>query len=96
MRKRGGMIGRIGAMMDIPPEILPGGFLLTLSGKGELTVCGCKGILAYSEEEMRISLGRVCLLVGGEQLFCTAFGAGSVTVTGNIRLLSLEGDKDAH
>ena len=90
MRKRGGMLGKLGEMVDIPPEVLPGGFLLTLSGKGELTLCGCRAILAYSAEEVCLSLGRLCLRVGGDGLLCTAFGAGSVTVAGHIRSLCLE------
>jgi hypothetical protein len=96
MRKKGGAIGKISALMGIPPEILPGGFLLTLSGAGELTVCGCKEILAYSEEDVRLSLGRICLHVMGARLLCTAFGAGSVTVTGNICSLLLGGCEVAH
>lgn len=90
MQRKRDLIGRLGEKLDIPREVLPGGFLLSLSGKGELTVCGCADILAYSEQEILLSLGGQSVRVEGCELVCTAFCAQSITVCGKIGRISLE------
>ena len=84
MRKKKELLARIGERLDIPREALPGGFGLTLSGQNELTVRGCRRILHYGEDCIRLSLGKTVLSVMGEGLLCTAFGGGTVTVGGHI------------
>lgn len=84
MRKRGGMIERICRLADLPREALPGGFGATLSGQNELTVRGCRRILRFTPEEVRLWLPSAVLTVTGKGLLLTGFGGGSVTVTGEI------------
>lgn len=91
MRKRKELLARLGERLDIPREALPGGFGLTLSGQSELTVRGCRRILHYGEDCIRLSLGKTVLSVMGERLLCTAFGGGTVTVGGHICGLVFEG-----
>lgn len=92
MRRDKGFLARVGERLDIPAEVLPGGFSLSLSGRRELTVSGCRRILCYGEEEMRLLLGKTVLSVCGHALVCTAFGGGSVTLSGEILSLSFEGE----
>ena len=61
MRKKKELLARIGERLDIPREALPGGFGLTLSGQNELTVRGCRRILHYGEDCIRLSLGKTVL-----------------------------------
>ena len=84
MRQKKGFFSRFGEKLDIPRELLPGGFLLTLSGQRELTVEGCSGILAYERERISLRVSKTVLHVVGAGLLCVAFGAGSVTVRGEI------------
>lgn len=90
MPKKGDLLARLGARLDIPREALPGSFGMTLSGQRELVVRGCKRILAYGEDRIELAVGDIKLVIGGEGLLCSAFGAGSVTVTGKILALGFE------
>lgn len=90
MPKKGDLLSRLGARLDIPREALPGSFGMTLSGQNELVVRGCKRILSYGDSCIELAVGDIKLLIGGKELLCSAFGAGSVTVTGRIASLCFE------
>ena len=90
MRKKQDFFTRFGERLDIPREALPGGFGLTLSGRSELTVRGCKRILEYGSTAILLSLGKDAVRISGEDLFCTVFAAESVTVCGHITSFSFE------
>ena len=90
MPKRRGILSRITEALDLPREMLPGGFFLALSGREERLVRGCREILGYEPACITLALPRGRLLVRGEGLFCSAFGGGSVTVCGEIRTLDIE------
>lgn len=87
MRRKRDLIGALGERLDIPREALPGGFAIALSGDRELTVWGCRHILSYSESEIVLLPGKRVLRVVGKDLLCSAFGAGAVTLTGQIEAL---------
>ena len=95
MQGKRDFVGRLAARLDIPREALPGGFGLSLSGDGELTVRGCTQILSYGEARISLAVGRGALTVLGSSLFCTAFSAGAVVITGRITGLLLGGRDDA-
>lgn len=82
MRKKQGLLAGLTARLDIPGEALPGGFGVELSGQRELTVRGCRRILHYGDEEIRLRVGKTVLCVCGKELLCTSFGNGGVTVRG--------------
>ena len=88
--KREEWITRLSRNLDLPCEAMPGGFGLTLSGTGQLTLRGCRRILAYAPECIRLSVGRRAVAVRGERLLCTVFEAGSVTVEGRIDAICFE------
>ena len=89
-KRREDWITRLGRNLDLPCEAMPGGFGLTLSGTGQLTLRGCRRILAYTPECVRLSVGRRAVAVTGERVLCTVFEAGSVTVEGRIDAIRLE------
>ena len=95
MRGKKDLYALIGAKLDIPREALPFGFALALSGRRELTVWGCEGILAYSEQEICLLVGGRTLVVEGEALLCTAFSRTALTVTGEILAISFKEACDA-
>lgn len=96
MRRKKEFFTRFGERLDIPREALPGGFGLSMSGQNELTVRGCRQILAYGANCIALSLGKVALLVEGQGLLCTVFEAGSVTVQGLICKVSFEEGRSIH
>lgn len=61
------------------------GELVVLRGKRGATVYGCRRILQYSPIEIRLLLTGCAVSLEGESLYCTSFGAGTVTVEGKIQ-----------
>ena len=96
MRRKKEFLARVSERLDIPREALPGGFGLSLSGQNELTVRGCRRILSYGSECIRLSLGKTVLSLEGEGLLCTVFEARTVTVQGWICTIRFEGGERTH
>ena len=90
MRQKRELLAGLSKRLDIPREALPFGFGLTLSGQSTLTVQGCRSILTYGRDLVRLSLGKTVLSIGGDGLLCTAFEAGNITVEGQITTLCFE------
>ena len=95
MTEKRDFAARLAARLDIPRELLPGGFGASLAGDRELTVRGCKRILSYGQAEITLAVGATVLTVRGSDLYCSAFSGGAVTVTGKITGLLLGGQGDA-
>lgn len=61
--------------------------MIVLRGQGQATLYGCRKILRYSPEEIRLRVGRREVSLVGKGLICTCFSAGCVTVEGRIDAL---------
>ena len=57
---------------------------LVLRGEDAAVVYGCKRILLYERARICLSLGSRQITLMGDDLICTAFTAGTVTVEGKI------------
>ena len=64
--------------------------LVVWRGEGELTVHGCKKILLYSTEAIRLRVGRRTLCVRGKGLSCTSFSGGIMMLEGRIDAVCYE------
>lgn len=89
MREKKNFFSRLSMRLGVPPEGLPGGFSAFLSGSSEVTVRGCRKILRYEPECITLSVGKQEISVQGKSLFCTAYSAETVTVSGDIAALIL-------
>ena len=58
--------------------------LTVMRGDREVVVYGCKKILLYTPQEIRLAIKKQCLCVCGADLFCTSISGGAVTVEGRI------------
>lgn len=58
--------------------------MVVLRGKCGATVHGCHKILQYSPIEIQLLIGDAVISLEGQSLYCTSFGAGSVTVEGTV------------
>ena len=94
MTEKRDFAARLARGLDIPRTALPRGFGLAMDGGEELTVRGCKRILAYGEAEIVLAVGVTMLTVRGRELYCSAFSGGAVTVTGQIKGLWLGDESD--
>ena len=58
--------------------------LVILRGNREVTVYSCRKILLYTPCEIRLLAAGHPISIVGEDLFCTSFSGGTVTVRGRI------------
>lgn len=96
MHEKKDLLGRIGEYLDLPRDLLPGGFTVLLSGERELCVRGRAFLRTYSEKQIVFALEEVELCVEGEGLFCRELSAENIVIIGTVRALFLKrGEKDA-
>lgn len=70
--------------LDIPADILDGGFRIDMRGRRSLTVHGCRRILDFCPERICLQLKEGTLQIEGQRLICTSYLAGAVGVDGYI------------
>lgn len=63
---------------------------LELRGRENLTVRGCRRILLYTEEEIRLLLCEYVLVIKGERLYCSSYYEDALRVDGIISALEIE------
>ena len=78
--------------LDFPPDVWEGGLRMELRGRNALTVCGCRRILAYHPEEIRLAVKNAVLCVKGERLICTSYLAGAVGIDGLINAMIFDSE----
>lgn len=71
-------------------DVLCKGDMLELRGRENLLVRGCRKILLYTTEEIRLLLCEYILVVRGKGLYCASYYAGAVCVDGVISSLEME------
>ncbi len=88
--ERGSVKERLCRALDLPPDVFPGESLVEIRGRGFLSVSGCRGILDYTPDEIRLSLRKGSLRVEGKRLICTSYLAGAVGIDGQILSVRFE------
>ena len=78
--------------LDIPPDLTNGNFV-EIRGSSNVCIHGCKKILLYTTEEVRVRLTGCILCVVGTGLYCTAYHAGVIEIDGLIHSVSYSEDK---
>ena len=68
--------------------------LVVLRGQRSVTVYGCRRILQYSPERIRLQSGKRIVALDGRDMICTAFSGGSASVKGRIRGVFFLGAED--
>ena len=85
MGEKDGLLLRVSRMFDLPADALAGEPRVEVVGDGELRMAPHKGILAYGQEEIHISGGKMVVLVRGSGLELRAMTPEEVLITGTIR-----------
>lgn len=83
-------IEKINKTLDISPEALPGGTLVTICGRQSVRVEGKVKILLYSPHKIVLSLGKETLSISGERLLCSAYHGRELTLEGYVSSVSFE------
>ena len=86
--RRTGLLERTAQMFDLPADALAGLPRLELVGDRELRMEAHKGILAYGDEEILISGGKLVVRVRGSALELKSMNPAELLITGQI--LSLD------
>ncbi len=88
--RREGLLERTARLLDLPADVVAGAPRVELTGDGELRMENHRGILAYGDDEIRISGGRLVIRVVGEGLKLKAMNGSELLITGRLRAVELE------
>ena len=76
--------------LDFPPDVLQGGMRVDVRGRHSVSVHGCRRILFYGTEEIRLGMKDCVVRITGARLVCTSYLAGAVGVEGRIDGVSFD------
>ena len=85
-RRPGGILE---STFDLPPVV--GGAQITLAGNREAVVDGCRGILEYSDEVVRINTGQMTVRFTGRALEIRSLTARQAVISGFFTSLDFSG-----
>ena len=89
-KKRKGLLEKTAAAFALPADVVAGVSWVQIVGREELYVQNHKGILAYGEEEMLISGGKLLIRVRGSGLKLRGMTATDLVITGLIAAVEME------
>ena len=75
---------KINKSLDIPPDILPYGTLISIRGRTSISVGGSVCILLYTPNEIKLSLHKETLSIKGCRLVCASYHAEEIRIDGRI------------
>lgn len=75
---------RLCETLDIPVGAFGRISFIEAAGNRELSINGCEGLIAYSEEKVVLELCDGCMTIRGSGLTLQSFTGGRVTVNGAI------------
>ena len=89
-RRRRSLLEQTARVFDLPADAVAGVPRVELTGDSELRMENHRGILAYGEEEIRISGGAYIVRVTGQGLQLRTMNPLALLITGRIDAVSLE------
>lgn len=81
---------------DIDTDIFRGEGRVEIKGRGCVEVRGVRRIAEYSEEHIRLDMGRSYLNVFGKRMVCVSFSNAAVCIRGFIEGVGFEGVKNGN
>ena len=76
--------------LDLPPEMLQGGMRVEVRGRDALMVEGCRKILAYTPDEVKLQMAGCLLVIEGEGMLCHSYLSGAVGLEGRVCCIRYE------
>lgn len=89
-RKSTNIRARLCESLDIPADLILGGCIAELRGRGEITLCGCKKVLLFRPEIIKLEMPEFNFIIEGERLRCNTFCYSRVTIYGKIDSIKCE------
>ena len=87
--KKGSLLEKTAEVFDLPGDLVAGLPRIEITGSRELRMENHKGILAYGEDEIHISGGRMIVKVRGAGLELRAMNASELLITGDLSGIDL-------
>ena len=75
---------RVGAELDVPSASLPNGVHIEMSGNREAVVDGCRGVVEYNENVIRLNTGKLIVRFTGSGLMIRTLQMNQAIVCGSI------------
>ncbi len=87
-KKAAGKIGsvteRITDELELPKNVMPGVVHIELNGNREAVVDGCRGVLEYDENVIKLNTGKLVVRFSGSCLMIKTLSLNQALVCGNI------------
>ena len=68
MKEREPLKERIGKILDLPQELSGDSVIITIKGNEEISVEGCRAIIEYTQECIRVNTKRSMLTIKGKNM----------------------------
>ena len=75
---------KISDSLELPRAAMPGAAQIELSDNREALVDGCRGVLQYDSDVIRLSTGRMVLRFTGQDLMIRAMQESQLLISGTI------------
>jgi sporulation protein YqfC len=82
--RKDGILDKTSQLFDLPADVLTGIPRIELLGDRELRIERHKGILLYGKEEIRVSGGKMVMVIRGSGLELKAMSTVELLITGHI------------
>ncbi|MBQ9974514.1 MAG: sporulation protein YqfC [Oscillospiraceae bacterium] len=89
-RRRSRFLERTAQVLDLPGDVVAGLPRVELVGDSELRMENHRGILAYGDEEIRISGGAFMIRITGQDMQLRTMNPLELLITGQIRSVELQ------
>lgn len=77
--------------LSIPKDVIAGQPMIYLTGNHSIRICNYRSVAEYSNEYIKLSLGKKCMVIGGTSLFIESLRKEEIIIVGNILNISFEG-----
>ena len=83
------MLERLYLKLDIPPDII-NDMVIEVRGRTNVRIHGCREILIYTTDKIKLQLSECVLQILGKDLYCTSYGSGNMEIDGVIFAIELD------
>lgn len=88
-QKRESLLEKTAEVFDLPGDLVAGLLRVEITGGREVRMENHKGILAYGDEEIHVSGGKLIAKVRGQGLELRSMNASELLITGEIQGVDL-------
>lgn len=80
-------VNKIAKGFELPPSAFIGGSKITINSNKEAIIEGCRSILEYESDRVKLNLGNKTLLIVGNELSIESLTVSGVVISGTIHSL---------